>query len=430
MRQAAAVKLFVVIIICTVYLISFSQIGAFAYQSFFEEPNRFAEGTMIGTVSVSKQSNGEAVHVVQEKVNQWKESAAIQLIYQENKETIPAQLFTFQVERSVKQAVNGQRSLLIVQLDEPALIKRLKEMLPPSIFSSINLEKLKQDMTAMAANLVGKQSIDLANYVVSQPTEQPISAATIENLGESRAEIIAWVSNHPTIELKGKSVFSLSAYFRQTNEPLSSEAMSLIASAVYEAVLPTNFTVLERHTSRELPDGIRLGYEARVDQDKRDFCFYNPNTSTYTLQLKAVNNGFSVTLTGLPLIHKYVVSVDGIEYFSPKTIVQYSSLLQPNERRVKQEGKQGMLAKVKKEIYDENHHLLKTEVVAEDFYPPVPAIEVRGLKLGIDTSNNATTPTSGTNEEQPPSEQSSQQSETETTTAVPPTPSNLDQYEK
>jgi hypothetical protein len=407
-RQAAAVKLFFVIVICTFYLISFSQIGTFAYQSFFKEPSRFAEGTVIGSVSVSKLSKEEATRIVQEKVNEWKTSTVLQLTYQEKTEALPTQLFTFQVEQSVEQAAAGQPSQLVVQFDEQSFSKLIEEVMAPLSLSSINLKKLKRDIMSIAANLqMGKQSIDLTNYFIEKQgvQKQPISEVMMGNLGESEAEVIAWVSNHPTIEIKGKSLFSLSAYLNKKSEPLSSEGMSIIASAIYQAILPTNFMIVERHTSRDLPNEIPLGYEAKVDKVSRDFRFYNPNTSTYTLQFKAMNNGFRVTLTGLPLVYQYVVKVGEIEYFTPKTIIQYSSLLSPGERRMKQKGKHGILAKVKKEIYDENNHLLKTEIVAEDFYPPSHNIEVRGLELGVDLSNNETNPT---NDHQVPSEQDNQ----------------------
>jgi hypothetical protein len=404
-RQAAAIKLFFVIVICTVYLISFSQIGTFAYQAFSKEPGRFAEGTRIGSVSVSKLSKEEAIRIIQEKVNEWKASATIELTYQEKTEAISTQLFTFQIEQSVEQAAAGQPSQLVVQFNERPFLKQMEEIMSPLPLSSINLKKLKRDIMNIAANLqMGKQSIDLANYFVEQQgiEKQPLSEATMEKLGESQAEVVAWVSNHPTIEIKGKSLFSLSAYFNKESETLSSEGMSIIASAIYQAILPTNFTIVERHTSRDLPNEIPLGYEAKVDKETRDFRFYNSNTSTYTLQFMAVNNGFRVTLTGLPFVYKYVVKVDEVEYFTPKTIIQYNPLLSPGERRVKQEGKQGMLAKVKKEIYDENNHLLKTETVAEDFYPPSHNIEVRGLELGVDLSTNET---NLTNDYQAPSGQ-------------------------
>jgi hypothetical protein len=389
-RNKAVVKLFLVIVLSTTYLISFSQIGAFAYESIFLKHNRFAEGTMIGSVNVSGLSKKEAINTIVNHVNEWKAVQNMTITYQETKETIPADLFTFQIEQSVEQAVDGQQSQLFVVLDEKQLYSLISRMVGENLISLFDIERLKNDVIEIAATLKTNSAlIDIANYVIQdQMMEQKvINEAVITNLQGNQTEVLAWISKHPTIEIKEKSQFSLSNYFKEQSDSLSSEGMSLIASAIYQTVLPTNFIIMERHTSRELPNNIQLGYEAKVDGQSRDFIFYNPNSSSYTLELQPINNGFKVALKGLPFVNKYMIKLDEVEYFEPKTIIQYSPTLQPNEKRIKQEGKQGMLVKVKKAVYDEQNHLLKTELIAEDFYPPVHKIEIHGLDIGIDTEN-------------------------------------------
>ncbi|PDM41502.1 MULTISPECIES: VanW family protein [unclassified Geobacillus] len=390
MRQIAAVKLFFVIAVCTIYLISFSQIGVLAYETFLGETDRLPAGTMVGPISVANKSKQEALAEIAKKVNEWKADATIPVVYQEKKGEIPTSLFTFQIEQSARQIVSGRPSQLLVQFDVQEFSKTIKTLLPPPLASSINLEKLQNDVTNIAASLqIPSQPLDLAAYVSrSDETEQQVSAATLK-LGKRPAPLLEWISANPTIEIKGKSIFSLAAYVKETSGSLSSEEMSMIASAIYQTILPTNFTVLERHTSRELPDGITIGYEAKVDGGNRDLQFYNPNTTAYTLKFRVEKNRLHVTLFGLPFVYKYVVKVGDIEYFKPRTVVQYSPLLRPGERQLKQSGKRGMLVKVKRETYDENH-LVHVETIAEDFYPPSYNIELRGLELG-DTQPDAST---------------------------------------
>lgn len=394
MRNFAAVKLFLVIAICTVYFVSFSHIGAFAYETFFTETGRLPAGTMVGPISVANRSKQEALAEIAKKVNEWKMNATITVAYQEKKEEIPTSLFTFQIEQSVAQIVEGRTSPLFVQFDVQAFSKTIKKLLPPSLASSINLEKLQNDVTNIAASLqIPSQPLDLAAYVSrSDKTMRQVSAATLK-FWKRPASLLEWISANPTIEIKGKSVFSLSSYVKETGGSLSSEDMSMIASAIYQTILPTNFTVVERHTSRELPDGITIGYEAKVDAHHRDLQFYNPNTTAYTLKFRVEKNRLHVTLFGLPFAYKYVVKVGDIEYFKPRTVVQYSPLLRPGERQLKQSGKRGMLVKVKRETYDENH-LVHVETIAEDFYPPSYNIELRGLELGDSNSDANETPSS------------------------------------
>jgi hypothetical protein len=400
-RPIAAVKLFFVIAICTIYLISVSQIGVFAYEAFFEETGRLPEGTMVGPISVANKTKQEALREIEKKVNEWKANASVTVAYQEKKEEIPTSQFTFQIEQSAAQIIEGRPSRLFVHFDVQAFSKTIKKLLPPPLVSSINLEKLQNDLTDMASSLqTPSQPLDLAAYVSrSDKTMRQVSAATLK-FWKRPASLLEWISANPTIEIKGKSVFSLSSYVKETGGSLSSEDMSMIASAIYQTILPTNFTVVERHTSRELPDGITIGYEAKVDAHHRDLQFYNPNTTAYTLQFQIEKNRLRVALFGLPFAYKYVVKVGDIEYFEPRTIVQYSPLLRPGERQRKQIGKRGMLVKVKRETYDGQNHLVNVETISEDFYPPSYNIEVRGLELGETQSNASSSEPSTTGENQ------------------------------
>ncbi|ANB61047.1 G5 domain-containing protein [Anoxybacteroides amylolyticum] len=418
MRPVAAAKLFFVIVLCTIYLISVSQIGPTVYESLVANDTDFAAGTIIGSVSVASFSKEEAAQKLQAKVNEWKTSAQLTLIYQEKTVAIPTRLFTFRVEQSVQQAVNGHPSQLVVQLDKEAVSALAEQLITPALASSLQLDKLANDIMKSAALLQrNREPFDLARYIGQQATERTaVSVGSITNLREQKAEVIAWVEHHSSIEIKGKTLLSLAAYMKG----MSSLAMSTIASAVYQAILPTNFTVVERHTSRSLPDGIPLGYEAKVDGKISDLRVYNPNTTAYTLQFQTVGNGFRVTLYGLPFAYQYVIKTGEVEYFPPKTVVQYNPSLKPGERYVKDSGRQGMLVKVKKETYDENKQLVGTEVISEDFYPPVHATEVRGLELG----------TAPTNETENPSSSETQNNEQTKTPTQEEQPNESDQYEK
>jgi hypothetical protein len=391
-RSVAAVKLFAITAICTIYFISFSQIGVLAYETFFADTDRLPAGTMVGPISLAGKTKQEALQTVEDKVNEWKASASIPVMYQEKKDVIPASLFTFQTEQSVAQMVSGRPAPLFVLVDMQACSTIIQKLLPPSLVSSINLKKLENDLVDLAARLqMPTQPLDLAAYVShGKEALQPVSSTTIQT---SNSELSEWLSTNPAIVIKGKQIFSLVSYMKEAGKSFSSEAMSTIASAIYKTILPTNFMIIERNTSRELPDGIAIGYEAKVD-DRRDLQFYNPNTTAYTLVFQKDKAGLRVTLVGLPFAYRYVVKVGDIEYFEPRTVVQYSPLLRPGERQLKQSGKRGMLVKVTRETYDGQHHLVRAETIAEDFYPPTYTIELRGLEVGDTQSNTSENPTS------------------------------------
>ena len=53
-------------------------------------------------------------------------------------------------------------------------------------------------------------------------------------------------------------------------------------------ILPTNFSIIERNISEELPDYAELGFEAKVNPEKnKDLVFSNGNESSYKIHNKS-----------------------------------------------------------------------------------------------------------------------------------------------
>jgi vancomycin resistance protein YoaR len=405
-KRNAALKLFFLLVVSTAYLITFSQAATFAYESFFFNKNVFPKGTVVGTVSVADLSKEEAIQRVSKKVADWKQSAAITLLYDGKEANVPIDLFSFAVKESVQRAVNGKRSPLLVSVDENALRSVLEKLAGNTFSEWLDEQALKQQLISIAASLQPSAQLALMSYAKMEQKQETVISKAMVAVGQHEAELRSWLSRHSSITIGEKQMFSLLDYMKEQGETISSDALTILASAIYEAILPTNFEVIERHTSTALPANIRPGFEARVEEGERDFIFFNPNDSAYTLQLTIEANQLKVSCIGFPFIHKYAIKVDPIEYYEPKTVVQYSAMLKPDEKRVKQEGKQGMLVRVHKEIYDWNNQLLETELVAEDFYPPVHTVVVRGLKNEMPNGENSQEDKETTSQTEPSSPES------------------------
>ena len=97
------------------------------------------------------------------------------------------------------------------------------------------------------------------------------------------------------IELAPMSQFSLIKHVEELGlQQLSSEALSGIATGIYQVILPTNFSIIERNISEELPDYAELGFEAKVNlETNKDLVFLNGNESSYKIILKAKDDQFS-----------------------------------------------------------------------------------------------------------------------------------------
>ena len=95
MRNKQSIKLFLILILCSTYIFSFSHFGAFAYDTFFNKNGSFDEGTMVGTVDLSGQTKPEASILLNEQWINWQNETTITIHYKEKAEVFDNTLFTF-----------------------------------------------------------------------------------------------------------------------------------------------------------------------------------------------------------------------------------------------------------------------------------------------------------------------------------------------
>nr|WP_239094150.1 VanW family protein [Bacillus sp. B15-48] len=163
----------------------------------------------------------------------------------------------------------------------------------------------------------------------------------------------------------------------------------MIATAVYETVLVTNFSIVERHIGQKLPDYAELGFEAKVNRDQRlDFVFANLNNLEYTIELSWERPNLIVQVKGSPYLYKYKVEKRNHEEFKPRTIIQYSPQLRPGATTVKERGSNGVVTTIVRKVYDENGQFSREEFLSEDYYAPAERIEIHALKAETATENN------------------------------------------
>nr|WP_249365545.1 VanW family protein [Cytobacillus citreus] len=192
-----------------------------------------------------------------------------------------------------------------------------------------------------------------------------------------------------TIKIQPNSQFSLLKLLEENGlEKESPTAINILATAIYQLILPTNFQIIERYISNEMPEYAQLGFEAKVDADKSmDLIFANPNDNGYVIDFLWSENTLTLSLKGTTFLNKYVITTQDEKTFKPKTIKHYSPLLNPSEKTVKTEGKEGFIIKVFREVYDEKGAFLRREEISEDYYPPNHRIEVYGL-INKEKNNN------------------------------------------
>lgn len=388
MRNQQVLKLFLVLILSITYIFSFSHFGALAYDSVMNRSDQFAEGTMIGSISVAGKTSNEAGQLTDEQLTNWLNNTTISLKFKEKSETIDLGLFTFDVENTVSKAKHGQANPVVVELE--SLEETLFSLSPSLTASTVHLDELKSKVLQSALMLeAGSYEIRLEEFLAGQGNESTTIAESIIQSEFLEEELESFVGK--SIEIGATSQFSLLEFVEEEIGQVSPLSLSKIATAIYDVILPTNFDIIERHISNELPSFASLGFEAKADIDlKNDLVFSNPNEFSFFIDFEKKNDSIYVYLNGPELLNKYVIIPEDKETFKPKIIRQFNPQLGPTEIKVKVEGKEGQIIKIYREHRDEKGAVLKKELIAEDFYPPTHQVEVQGLIVKEGDSSSIT----------------------------------------
>lgn len=383
MRNKQSIKLFIILFLCTFFIFSFSHFGASVFQAMINNDNSLSEGTMVGGVDVSGKSENEAIQKVDEQLTEWLETTNMQLHFKEKSILLDNALFRFEISESVTTASIGQKNEVLVHIDNDAFEESMRQNFPSVNKNDLDIEKLHYALLKNAKMLEsGKFDISLEDYLYTENlVKNELISESIIQLENSSSALTRLTSKVRKIEIPLESQFSLVNFIIENG--LKSESPTLhnaLASGIYELVLPTNFSIIERHISNEKPDYAKLGFEAKVDIEKNmDLIFTNMNQTSYFIELKQNGDSLLLSLTGPSFLNKYAIYTKDEQTFKPKTIKHFNPLLKKGQKTVEKEGKDGLLISVFREVYDEKGKLLKKESISEDFYPPIPQIEVYAL---------------------------------------------------
>jgi hypothetical protein len=251
---------------------------------------------------------------------------------------------------------------------------------PSSKAQTVPLKKQKNNVVQPKINSLNNQT----------KTEVTLNTATIP-LVEIPVELQTVLLNHPKVEISANSAFSFDDFAKkQKVDGLSPDNLSILATVMYEAILPTNFTIDERNIGVDLPKYAKLGFEAKVDLlNQRDLVFSNPNQTSCTLEFQLSDNLLQVTLKGEPLPYVYQIVKQNEQKITPKAIVQYSPYLKPGQVLVNQMGTSGQTVDIYRDIY-QGSKLVSSELISNDYYPPVQSVEIHALNESATGQGTAT----------------------------------------
>jgi hypothetical protein len=383
LRITNGVKVFLILVFSTIYIYSFSYFGANAFEHFLGNDNTFAQGTKIGSIDLSDKTKQQGIRELTSEIERWNKETIILFTYKERTYEVSKKLFEFNEEETVNNIKQEVDNRAVVSISEEKLVEEIKHTSAKINLDDINVKKLKADLLDVAMMPESKMyTFNLEDYATEQLTENPtISKATVE-VNKSNKDLAEFVKSVPTIELKEKSSFSLLEFLEENNSnDFTEETLSIVATGIYGAILPTNISIMERHISKELPSYVQLGYEAKVSEEEQmDLVLLNENRTSYTLELSYDSSKLTIVLKGSPFLYKYSIIKENKKSFDPKTVVQFDPTLEFGQTKVHFVGKKGQLISMYRQIANESGVVMKKELLSEDFYAPMHRIELHSLR--------------------------------------------------
>ncbi|ETI70299.1 G5 domain-containing protein [Neobacillus vireti] len=380
-KNQQIIKLFIVIFVSTAIIFSFSHFGAKAFEKITNADGKYSVGTTIGPLDVSGKTKGEAVSMLEEKYVDWLRDTSIELKYGEITFSLDLNQFHLDSKQTIDSIKEGQTNPVNIIITNSQVKEQLQLLFPQLEASTFDITKLTSSLNAQASLFEsGEHSFNLGNdfLLANQTKEDTVLSDAIVAMKEVPDDLATIIENNPTIEIQEESTFSL-LDFAKKHKIGNSSSLNIIATGIYQAILPSDFLIVERNISSSLPDYATLGFEAKVNQNEHvDFVIANPIKEKYILELQLENDKLKVILKGKKFLNNYKINKKDEQSLKPKTIVQYSPQLLPGKTKIQTQGADGQIVKVYREIYQGNQ-FIKSELISEDYYPPIYQVIVQAL---------------------------------------------------
>ncbi|WP_049682466.1 VanW family protein [Peribacillus loiseleuriae] len=383
-RSPSYLRILTIVILSTAFIMSCSQLGAFAYGKISQTDQPFAANTSIGTVLVSGESKKQATENLLHSINERQTKSGLSLTFADRKMTLPVHAIQFSLEESVRDAKNGIDNPLVATITESNVRQLLKEIADEKLIETVKVSELRAEIQKQAGLLdMNEQVISLTDFFDDSVSVSVIAHAKKENIDVK--SLSSWVESTPPIKIPAFGEFSFMNDLSVNAGNWSDEFLTQAASLVYEAGLSTNLQILERNTSKELPEGVKLGFEAKVNRNGMDLKLANPNDFEMTIAFKVTQpDVLIVEISGYPTGRQYNVVVKDSKTIPYRKIVQYTALL-PNGKDIKVKGKPGYSVSVYRETQDPLKKKLESVQMSNDFYLPVNEVVLREMPVESET---------------------------------------------
>lgn len=366
-----------------VFLSLFTYSGTLVHSIWFEE-ERFEAETKIANMDISDLNQEEATLELQQEVEEWKENHSIEFRWFDKKMAYSVGNLNFLVDESIEEMMKSEElndSLIVSGVESDLLTVLDKFEFYSDVSRVVFLEDLLDDLEKEVSTLPNKDIIiNIHDYVFdNQVKQQQTIYSTTRSFDSTLLEEL--IAILPRITIEADSRFSLMESVDEAIvELLTDKSLSVLASAIYEVLLHSNFSLIERVQSDVINDDVPVGFDVKMDHEQNDLVFKNPNPIDYQLEFRYENNQLSVEFVGEEFPYFISVDVEDQESVRPRTIVQYSENLRKGSSRVVDSGKDGLNYQLVRLMTNPLDDESWTEQMAQDYYPPMHRIEMRSTQ--------------------------------------------------
>ncbi len=155
-----------------------------------------------------------------------------------------------------------------------------------------------------------------------------------------------------------------------------------VSSTLYNAVLYADLKIVNRQHHSYTVAYVKNGLDATVSYGSVDFKFKNETKGPVKIAAYAGGGAVTVTIYGKKLNNnKITLSSTDLAYYPYETIEKENEALAPGEKKVVQEGSDGVKASVMKTVTDEKGNIIKQESLGVNYYQPMNKIVETGKPL-------------------------------------------------
>lgn len=360
----------------TLFLVSFITGVSYSLDTFYFTDMK--KGTVVSGISVSELPKEIAKEKIEAEIDNWKETTTVSFLYKNKEITIStSEFYFFDVDETLRDAKNNQTTSLQVFLNEDTVERTLLEFLSEEKFAQLDYELLLEDLKKYGRSLRNENLMVNVHHYLNED-EQVVAEVEIEDLLVNN-HLIKAVHIFDGFIIAAKQEMSVVDHLRKNRiDTINDQVYSIVATAIYELSLQTNFKINERHISKVLPVYSQLGLEAKIDRAS-DLKIYNPNTTAYRLDFELSETSLRATISGIPFDHTYRIELSDPEITAyERTVKQDLSI---NGIQVEQKGHPGQEVSVYREHLAENGSLEEREWISNDVYDVVHSIEVHGRNV-------------------------------------------------